>query len=37
MQYAERAIPLAPTQAAGFMADCVSRGRLALFSDIKTK
>lgn len=35
--YAERAVALAPGAAAGYMALCVSRGRLALFSDNKTK
>ncbi|KAI8476188.1 MAG: hypothetical protein J3K34DRAFT_455925 [Monoraphidium minutum] len=37
MEYAERAIALAPKAAGGFMASCVSKGRLALFSDNKTK
>lgn len=37
IEYAERAITMAPKAAGGYMASCVSRGRLALFSDNKTK
>jgi tetratricopeptide (TPR) repeat protein len=37
IEYAERAVTLAPKSAAGHMALCVSRGRLALVSDNKTK
>ncbi|KAF8059979.1 RMDN1 [Scenedesmus sp. PABB004] len=37
VEYAERAITLAPKSAGGYMASCVSRGRLALLSDNKTK
>ncbi len=37
VEYAERAIAIAPKQAGPHMACCVSKGRLALFSDNKTK
>ncbi len=37
MEYAERAVTLAPNSADGYMAVCVCKGRLALFSDNKTK
>ncbi|KAF6257131.1 hypothetical protein COO60DRAFT_33728 [Scenedesmus sp. NREL 46B-D3] len=37
VEYADRAITMAPKSAGGYMASCVSRGRLALFSDNKTK
>lgn len=37
IEYADRAILLAPKWAGGYIASCVSRGRLALFSDNKTK
>jgi tetratricopeptide (TPR) repeat protein len=36
-ELADRAIALSPDSAAGHLASCVSRGRLALFSDNRTK
>eukprot|EP00877_Chromochloris_zofingiensis_P003805 jgi/Chrzof1/13425/Cz07g32160.t1 len=36
-EYADRAITLGPQSAVGHMAACICRGRLALFSDNKTK
>ncbi|KAI8467530.1 MAG: hypothetical protein J3K34DRAFT_481196 [Monoraphidium minutum] len=37
VEFAERAVALAPEWAGGYIAECVSKGRLALFSDNKTK
>jgi hypothetical protein len=37
IEYAERVIAMAPAAPDGYMASCVSRGRLALFSDNKAK
>ncbi|GBF98259.1 hypothetical protein Rsub_10922 [Raphidocelis subcapitata] len=37
VEYADRAIALAPQWSGGYVAACVSRGRLALVSDNKTK
>lgn len=37
IEYAERAVEVAPLSVHGHVASCVSKGRLALFTDNRTK